>query len=150
MKQRTRFLGLDVHKQTIPVAVCEEVGRPEPYSSIPNQPEALRKLVKTVSRNQAVRLVAAYEAGPTGFVIHRQLARLGVECVVAAPSLLPRRSGDRVKTDRRAGLTAQQRLHLRYRHLSARLGRPRAVTAVARELAGFIWAVGQLPVAAAA
>lgn len=104
MKQRTRFLGLDVHKETIAVAVCEEVGRPEPYSTIPNQPEALRKLVKTLSSNKAVRLVAGYEAGPTGFVISRQLARLGVECVVAAPSLMPRRSGDRVKTDRRDAL----------------------------------------------
>lgn len=101
MAQRTRFLGLDVHKETIAVAVCEETGPPESHGAIANDPAALRKLVRTLGGTKAMRLVVAYEAGPTGFVIQRQLARLGVECLVAAPSLMPRRAGDRVKTDRR-------------------------------------------------
>lgn len=103
MDQRTRFLGLDVHKETIAAAVCEEIGRPESYGTIANEPAAIRKLVRTVG-GKAIRLVAEYEAGPTGFVIQRQLARLGIECVVAAPSLMPRPAGGRVKTDRRDAL----------------------------------------------
>lgn len=100
MNQRTRFLGLDVHKETIAAAICEQTGRPEAYGIIANDPVAIRKLVRALGGSKA-HLVAAYEAGPTGFVIQRQLARLGVECVVAAPSLMPRPAGDRVKTDRR-------------------------------------------------
>lgn len=103
MDQRTRFLGLDVHKETIAAAICEEIGRPEFYGTIANEPAAIRKLIRTVG-GRAIRVVAAYEAGPTGFVIQRQLARLGIECVVAAPSLMPRPTGERVKTDRRDAL----------------------------------------------
>ena len=104
MVQRTYFLGLDVHKDSIAAAICEETGRPQSYGTIANDPAAIRKLVRAVGGGKGIRLVAAYEAGPTGFVLQRQLARLGVECVLAAPSLMPRPSGDRVKTDRRDAL----------------------------------------------
>lgn len=103
MNQRTRFLGLDVHKATIAVAVCEATGAAQAYGTIPNQPAAVRKLAQRLG-GVGVRLNAAYEAGPTGFVTQRQLTALGVECVVVAPSLMPRRPGDRVKTDRRDAL----------------------------------------------
>jgi transposase len=79
MVQRTRFLGLDVHKDTIAAAICEETGRAQSYGTIANDPAAIRKLVRAVGGGKAVRLVAAYEAGPTGFVLQRQLARLRVE-----------------------------------------------------------------------
>jgi transposase len=100
---RSRFLGLDVHRDTIAVAVAEETGQPTSYSTIGNEPGAVRKLIQRLGGPE-VRLIAAYEAGPTGYTLHRQLTRLGVECVVVAPSLIPKRAGDRVKTDRRDAL----------------------------------------------
>lgn len=99
----TRYLGLDAHKATIAVAVGEPSGAPTPYGTIANDPTAVRKLVRQLGRQ--AKLVAAYEAGPTGYALHRQLTALGVECVVVAPSLIPRRAGDRVKTDTRDAVT---------------------------------------------
>jgi transposase len=99
----TRYLGLDVHKATITVAVAEESGPATVYGTIANEPGAVRKLVRQLGRE--ARLVAAYEAGPTGYALHRELTRLGVECTVAAPSLIPVRPGDRrIKTDSRDAL----------------------------------------------
>jgi len=103
MSERTRFLGLDVHKATIAVAVAEEAGAPETYGTIANDPSAVRKLILQLG-GDGVRLVAAYEAGPTGYALHRHLVQLGVESSVIAPSLTPVRSGDRVKTDKRDAL----------------------------------------------
>lgn len=100
LDQVTRCVGLDVHKATIAVAVADEGnGVPVAYGTVPNEPAAVRRLVKELA-HPGTRLRVAYEAGPTGFTIHRQLTSLGVECHVIAPSLTPRRSGDRVKTDR--------------------------------------------------
>jgi transposase len=98
-ERTTRFLGLDVHKATIAVAVAEPSGPPALYGTIANDPGAVRKLVKQLGRETT--LVAVYEAGPTGYALHRQLTSLGVDCQVVAPSLVPRRAGDRVKTDAR-------------------------------------------------
>ncbi len=102
MNETTRFIGLDVHKETIAVAVAEGGGSPQSMGTIANDPTAVRRLVRQLGRN--CRLSAAYEAGPTGYHLHRQLSRLGVECQVVAPSLTPRRSGDRIKTDKRDAL----------------------------------------------
>jgi transposase len=99
MVQRTRYIGLDAHKETIAVAVAE-TGPPEDLGAIANEPTAVRRLVTRLG-GRDVRLVAAYEAGPTGYALQRQLTALGVECTVVAPSLVPTRPGDRVKTDRR-------------------------------------------------
>ena len=103
MSERTRFLGLDAHAQTIAVAIAEEAGAPNGYGVIPNDPCAVRRLVSRLG-GPGVRLVACYEAGPTGYTLRRQLQTLGVDCMVVAPSLVPTRSGDRVKTDRRDAL----------------------------------------------
>ncbi len=89
-------LGLDLHKDTIAVAILRPDQNVPDERVIPNTPEALRKLV---GRRQA-RLVACYEAGPTGYETHRLLSSLGVPCDVIAPTLIPRRTGRRVKTDR--------------------------------------------------
>jgi transposase len=99
MSERTRFVGLDAHAATIAVAVAEDQSVEE-RGTIANEPLAVTRLVSRL-REPGVRLVAAYEAGPTGYTLHRQLTALGVECMVVAPSLIPRRPGDRIKTDRR-------------------------------------------------
>lgn len=97
MKNNVTHLGLDVHKDSIAVAVLRP-GELEPdHRVIANTPEALRKLVARQDRSS---IVACYEAGPTGYGTQRLLASLNVACDVIAPSLVPKRAGQRVKTDR--------------------------------------------------
>src|SRR3954467_14363329 len=96
---KIRFLGLDVHSDTIAVAVAEKDGEVRCLGVIPNRPESVRKLVHKLGPVQDLR--ACYEAGPTGYVLYWQLTQLGVACEVIAPSLVPTKVGDRVKTDRR-------------------------------------------------
>lgn len=94
----TRFVGLDVHADSIAVAVAEGSGV-RSVGVIPNRPEAIRKIVRKLG--PAKDLKVCYEAGPCGYVLYWQLAELGVACEVIAPSLTPMKAGDRVKTDRR-------------------------------------------------
>ncbi len=98
MKEKLRFLGLDVHAETIAVAIAEPDGEVRSLGTIPNRADALRKLVKKLG--PADKLRVCYEAGPTGYVVYWQLAELGVMCDVVAPTLVPVKAGDRVKTDR--------------------------------------------------
>lgn len=97
--KKVRFIGLDVHADTIAVAVAEPHGDVRSMGVIPNRPESIRKMVKKLG--PAPHLRVCYEAGPTGYVIYWQLTRLGVHCDVVAPTLVPVKAGDRVKTDRR-------------------------------------------------
>jgi len=99
MGKITRYVGLDVHAETIAVGVCEGRKVARSVGTIPNRPEAVRKLVGKLGRPETLRV--CYEAGPTGYVLYWQLTKLGIECEVVAPSLVPQKSGDRVKTDRR-------------------------------------------------
>ena len=94
-----RFVGLDVHAETIAVAVAETDAEVRALGTIPNRPESIRKMVKKLG--PAERLRVCYEAGPTGYVVYWQLTSLGVRCEVVAPTLVPVKAGDRVKTDRR-------------------------------------------------
>ena len=100
--KHTRFVGLDVHKDQIAVAVAESGrgGAVEYLGQIDNDPAAISKLCTRLSRPGAT-LSFCYEAGPCGYGLHRQLTSLGHRCEVVAPSLIPTKSGDRVKTDRR-------------------------------------------------
>ena len=99
MKEKVRFLGLDVHAETIAVAVAEQDGEVRSLGMIANRAESVRKLMKKLGPAEQLR--ACYEAGPTGYVLYWQLTELGVECAVIAPTLVPVKAGDRVKTDRR-------------------------------------------------
>jgi len=99
MKEKVRFLGLDVHAETIAVAVAEPDGEVRSLGTIVNRAESIRKLVKKLGPVE--QLQACYEAGPTGYVLYWQLAEMGVACEVIAPTLVPMKAGDRVKTDRR-------------------------------------------------
>ncbi len=99
MKKGTRFLGLDVHADSIAVAVAERSGELRSLGTIPNDPEAVRKLVRKLEPAESLR--ACYEAGPCGYTLYWQLTQLGVACIVVAPTLVPVKAGDRVKTDRR-------------------------------------------------
>jgi transposase len=99
MSQPIQYVGLDVSKETIAVALAEPDDSVVEYGDISNDPNSVRRLVEKLSRDALVK--TAYEAGPTGYPLHRQLTGLGIENKVVAPSLIPRRSGDRVKTDQR-------------------------------------------------
>src|SRR5881397_4338693 len=99
MEQDSRFVGLDVHAETIAVAVAEADGTVRSLGTIPNPPEAVRRLVTKLGPRKLLRV--CYEAGPTGYVLYRQLTALDVPCAVVAPTLVPVKAGDRVKTDRR-------------------------------------------------
>jgi len=97
-----RFVGLDVHADTIAVAVAESQGEVRSIGTIPNRDEAVRQLIKKLGPVEQLRM--CYEAGPTGYAVYRQLTALGVPCEVVAPTLVPVKAGDRVKTDRRDAL----------------------------------------------
>jgi len=97
------FVGLDVHKDSIAVAVAEAGRAPARLvGSIAHDVGKLRKLLARYGEPGTVQVV--YEAGPTGYGLQRELARRGYHCQVIAPSLIPKRAGDRIKTDRRDGL----------------------------------------------
>ena len=96
---KVRFIGLDVHADTIAVAVAEPDGEVRSLGVIPNRAESVRKLMKKLGPAESLR--ACYEAGPTGYVLYWQLTGLGIRCEVVAPTLVPMKPGDRVKTDRR-------------------------------------------------
>jgi transposase len=101
--QHTRYVGLDVHSTTIHAAVAEDDEPPTSHGCIANDPTAVRKMITRLS-GPNIRLRVAYEAGPTGYALHRQLSAMGIECVVIAPSLIPVQPGNKVKTDRRDAL----------------------------------------------
>ena len=109
MQNTTKYVGLDVSKEMIAVAVADSGrGAPRSLGNIENTPQAIRKLMKKIGDN--ADLEVCYEAGPTGYGIYRQLKEMGISCIVVAPSLIPKRQGDRVKTDRRDALRLAQLL----------------------------------------
>lgn len=99
MRKTTRYVGLDVHSNSIAVAVAEAEGEVRSVGTIPNRIESIRKLIKKLGPRESLKV--CYEAGPCGYVLYWQLTELGVECAVVAPTLVPVKPGDRVKTDRR-------------------------------------------------
>src|SRR6202142_572270 len=102
MIEKLRFLGLDVHAETISVAVAEANGETRSLGTIANREDSIRKFIRKLGSPEHLRV--CYEAGPTGFVLYWQLKQLGVKCDVGAPWLVPKKPGDKVKTDRRDAL----------------------------------------------
>lgn len=99
MQQPTRFVGLDVHRDSIVAAVFAPLGEAIDTVVLPHETVKLRAFFARLQKEHSV--VAAYEAGGFGFGLMRAMASWGVPCIVAAPSLIPSRPGDLVKTDRR-------------------------------------------------
>ncbi len=103
---RTLYLGLDVHKEQTVIAILEGDRDAEPrhYGSIATTQHALERAMRRIAKQQNRNLAdlhICYEASGCGFWIARRLLQMGVRCDVIAPSLIPTRSGDRVKTDKR-------------------------------------------------
>jgi transposase len=96
------YIGLDVHKDSITVAVAQggRDGEVRLYGTISNDLQAIEKLLTRLRKAHGENppIEVCYEAGPCGFVIARRLRQLGVPCMVVAPSMTPRRSGERIKT----------------------------------------------------
>lgn len=102
MKEAITYVGLDAHKRTIAVCAIRAVDGELVEWTIPNSTATVRKLSGTLKRMAGEGIAhACYEAGPLGFSLQRQLERLGIACDVIAPSLIPRKAGERIKTDRR-------------------------------------------------
>ena len=100
------YVGLDVHKETITVAVAEP-GREEPIyrGEIANRPKSVAKLLAKLSAAyEGGLLLFCYEAGPCGYVLYRQILASGHDCQVVAPSRIPKAPGERIKNDRRDAL----------------------------------------------
>src|SRR5437773_9440389 len=101
MKKIIHYIGLDVHKNSIAVAIAvEEGGELRGYGAIGGKLAELDKLVKNLE-HPGVELRFCYEAGPTGYVICRHLKKRAYPCKVIAPSLIPQKPSDQVKTNRR-------------------------------------------------
>ncbi|MCA1444819.1 IS110 family transposase [Ensifer sp. IC4062] len=102
MSAGRKYIGLDVHQETVAIAVADEGnGREVRYfGTVANRPEALHAALKKIAQG-GFELRVCYESGPCGFVIYRYLRKVGIDCTVISPSAMPRRASDRVKTDRR-------------------------------------------------
>lgn len=111
MEEITTFVGMDVHKKTIAVATVE--GRASAdvrfFGTIANTPEAIRSMLRKLGKG-GQRLHLTYEAGPLGYNLYRLSTGLGHRCDVVAPSLIPRKAGDKIKTDRRDAMMLAQLL----------------------------------------
>ena len=99
---RMVYVGLDVHADTIAVAIAEDGrdGELRFFGIIPNTAESVIRLTRSLTVSGSI-VSFCYEAGPCGYGLYRHLTKLGFECAVVAPAMIPRKAGDRIKADRR-------------------------------------------------
>ena len=101
MKQVTTYVGIDAHKKDLFIAMLVG-GQPTPVTwTVPNEPNAVRRLVRKLEREAPGPVRVCYEAGPCGYALQRQMTTPRVSCQVIAPALIPRKPGERIKTNRR-------------------------------------------------
>ena len=101
MKQVTTYVGIDAHKKDLFVAMLVGTQATPVSWTVPNEPQAVRRLVRKVERDAPGPVRVFYEAGPCGYALQRQVTTSRVSCEVVAPALIPRKPGERVKTNRR-------------------------------------------------
>lgn len=111
MTNSVKFIGLDVHKETISIAIADagRKGELRFYGTIKNTADSITRFIKNMHCNKD-QLHFVYEAGPCGYVIYRHLKNKNIHCMVTAPSTIPKKSSDRIKNDRRDALSLA-RLH---------------------------------------
>ena len=102
MTKNIKFVGLDVHAATVAIAVAETGGEVRSVGVVAHEVSSIRRVLGKIGKKEQLRV--CYEAGPTGYALYWELTRLGIECIVVAPSLIPKAASDRVKTDRRDAL----------------------------------------------
>jgi len=112
MNDSTTYIGMDVHKKNIVGATLFPHETDPQVWTVPNKERPLKKIMGKIMAKAPDILVCCYEAGPCGFVVQRQIHSLGAECMVIAPSMIPRKPGDRVKTDRRDAKNLAELLRL--------------------------------------
>jgi transposase len=97
----TTFVGIDAHKKDLFVAMVAGAGTAPVTWQLANEPTAVRRLVRKLERDSPGPVHVFYEAGPCGYALQRQMSTARITCDVIAPSLMPRKPGERVKTNRR-------------------------------------------------
>ena len=101
MTNVTTYVGIDAHKKDLFLAMLMGHERTPVTWQVANEPRAVRRLVKTLEREASGPVRVFYEAGPCGYALQRQVTTARVSCEVVAPALIPRKPGERVKTNRR-------------------------------------------------
>lgn len=101
MPQVTTYVGIDAHKKDLFVALLTGRETVPVTGTVANEPNAVRRLVRKLEREAPGPVEVCYEAGPGGYALQRQLTTSRVRCRVIAPALIPRKPGERIKTDRR-------------------------------------------------
>ena len=119
MKNVTTYVGVDAHKKDLFIAMLVGDAQTPVTWTVPNEPNAVRRLVRRLERDAPGPVRVCYEAGPCGYALQRQMTTARVSCQVIAPALIPRKPGERIKTNPRdarklaelfrADLTAQPR-----------------------------------------
>ena len=101
MNEITTYVGIDAHKKVLFVAMLIGDAQTPVTWTVPNEPAAVRRLVRRLERESPGPVRVCYEAGPCGYVLQRQMTTARVACQVIAPALIPRKPGERIKTNRR-------------------------------------------------
>jgi transposase len=101
MKEVTTYVGIDAHKKDLFIAMLVGTQTTPVTWQLANEPNAVRRLVRKLERDAPGPVRVCYEAGPCGYALQRRLTTKQVSCQVIAPALVPRKPGERIKTNRR-------------------------------------------------